>query len=195
MGDRIVVMRKGVLQQQGPPELLYDEPANLFVAEFIGSPAMNLFHGRLDGDVAVLGEQRIPLPGTVFEAKPGLAAWKGRELAVGIRPEHIVAPSRHAGSLPRLVGEVRFTEALPPERLVYATVAVPPVLTDDVLELAKDVDESAVERLESLAEERFVLACARFDIGDPEPQRGTFEFGVLTERLHFFDLETGAAIR
>ena len=45
MGDRIVVMRKGVLQQQGPPELLYDEPANLFVAEFIGSPAMNLFHG------------------------------------------------------------------------------------------------------------------------------------------------------
>ena len=53
MGDRIAVMRKGVLQQQGPPELLYDEPANLFVAEFIGSPAMNLFHGRLDGDAIV----------------------------------------------------------------------------------------------------------------------------------------------
>jgi hypothetical protein len=68
-------------------------------------------------------------------------------------------------------------------------------MTDDVLELAKDVDESAVERLESLAEERFVLACARFDIGDPEPQRGTFELGVVTERMHFFDLETGGAIR
>src|SRR3989440_5712918 len=56
MGDRIVVMHKGLLQQQGPPELLYDEPANLFVAEFIGSPAMNLFRGRLDGDAVVLGQ-------------------------------------------------------------------------------------------------------------------------------------------
>jgi multiple sugar transport system ATP-binding protein len=193
MGDRIVVMRKGVLQQQGPPELLYDKPANLFVAEFIGSPAMNLFNGRLDGDDVGLGEQRIPLPASVL-ARPGLAAMKGREIAVGIRPEHLVDPRSHAG-LPRLMVEVRFTEALPPERLVYATVAAQPVLTDDVLELAKDVDESAVERLESLAEERFVLACARFDIGDPEPQRGTFEFGVLAERMHFFDLETGSAIR
>jgi multiple sugar transport system ATP-binding protein len=194
MGDRIVVMRKGVLQQQGPPELLYDQPANLFVAEFIGSPAMNLFHGRLDGDAVVLGEQRIPLPPSVLAAKPGLAAWKGRKLAVGIRPEHLVDP-RSSGSPPRLLGEVRFTEALPPERLIYATVAAEPVLTDDVLELAKDVDEAAVERLESLAEERFVLACARFDITSPEPPRGPFEFGVVTERMHFFDLETGGAIR
>jgi multiple sugar transport system ATP-binding protein len=194
MGDRIVVMRKGVLQQQGPPELLYDQPANLFVAEFIGSPAMNLFHGRLDDDVVVVGDQRIPLPGSALDARPGLAAWKGRKLAVGIRPEHLVDPRSRVGSLPRLVGEVRFTEALPPERLVYATVAAEPVLTEDVLELAKDVDESAVERLESLAEEHFVLACARFDIGEAEPRRGMFGFGVLTERMHFFDLETGEAI-
>ena len=93
MGDRIVVMRKGVLQQQGPPELLYGEPANLFVAEFIGSPAMNLFHGRLDGDAIVLGSQRVTLPASVLSAKSSLAAYDGHELAVGIRPEHL---GRHA---------------------------------------------------------------------------------------------------
>jgi multiple sugar transport system ATP-binding protein len=194
MGDRIVVMRKGVLQQQGPPELLYDHPANLFVAEFIGSPAMNLFHGRLDGNDVVLGEQRITLPDSMLAARPGLASFGGRELAVGVRPEHLVDPRNNDGSLPRLVGEVRFTEALPPERLVYATIAAPPVVTDDVLEIAKDVDEAAVERLESLADERFVLACARFDIGNPEPQRGPFEFAVVTDRMHFFDLESGGVI-
>ena len=193
MGDRIVVMRKGVLQQQGTPELLYSEPANLFVAEFIGSPAMNLFHGRLDGDAVVLGDQRVPLPPAVFSARPRLRAYDGGELAVGIRPEHLVDPSLD-GELPRLRGEVRFTEALPPERLVYATIAAPPVVTEDVIEIAKDVDEAAVERLEEFADDQFVLACARFDITSPEPSRGAFELGVVAERMHFFDLETGDAI-
>jgi multiple sugar transport system ATP-binding protein len=195
MGDRIVVMRKGLLQQQGPPELLYDEPANLFVAEFIGSPAMNLFRGRLDDGAVVLGQQRLPLPKSVLDARPGLAAYRDRELAVGIRPEHLVEPTAADGSLPRLHGEVRFAETLPPERLVYATVEAPPVVTEDVLEIAQDVDEAAVERLEEFAEEQFVLACARFDASVKAPDRGRYDFGVLVERLHFFDIKTGAAIR
>ena len=70
MGDRIAVMRKGVLQQQGPPELLYDEPANLFVATFIGSPAMNLFRGRFDERAVVLGDQRLALPQRLLERGP-----------------------------------------------------------------------------------------------------------------------------
>ena len=195
MGDRIVVMRKGVLQQQGPPELLYADPANLFVAEFIGSPAMNLLQGRLDRDAVVVGDQRITLPASVLSAKPGLAAYNGRDLAVGIRPEHLVDPRTADASLPRLQGEVRFTEALPPERLVYATVAAQPVLTDDVIEIAKDVDEAAVERLESLADDHFVLACSRFDIAAPEPSRGVFEFAIVADKIHFFDLGSGTAIR
>jgi multiple sugar transport system ATP-binding protein len=192
MGDRIVVMRKGVLQQQGPPELLYNQPANLFVAEFIGSPAMNLFQGRLDGDAVLLGAERVTLPASVLS---GLAAYTGRELAVGIRPEHLIDARTADPSLPRLRGEVRFTEALPPERLVYATIPAPPVVTEDVIEIAKDVDEAAVERLEEFAEEHFVLACARFDITSPEPGRGDFEFAVVANKLHFFDLDSGAAIR
>jgi len=195
MGDRIVVMRKGVLQQQGPPELLYGEPANLFVAEFIGSPAMNLFHGRLDGDAIVLGSQRVTLPASVLSAKSSLAAYDGHELAVGIRPEHLGDTRTADASLPRLQGEVRFTEALPPERLVYATIAAPPVVTDEVIEIAKDVDDAAVERLEEFAGEEFVLACARFDISLPEPARGPVEFAVVADRIHFFDLGSGTAIR
>jgi multiple sugar transport system ATP-binding protein len=191
MGDRIVVMRKGVLQQQGPPELLYDKPANLFVAEFIGSPAMNVFRGRLDTSAVLLGEQRLELPERVLA---GLGGYHGRELAVGIRPEHLVDPALD-GSLPRLRGDVKFTEALPPERLVYATIEAPPVVTDDVREIAADVDAAAVERLDALAEERFVLACARFDIASRAPERGPQEFAVVPDKLHFFDLETGDAIR
>jgi multiple sugar transport system ATP-binding protein len=199
MGDRIVVMRKGVLQQQGHPELLYDEPANLFVAEFIGSPAMNLFRARLEpeGDelVCVVGDQRLPLPAHLVEARTGLAGYRGRELALGVRPEDFVDPRTADASLPRLAGEVRFTEALPPERLVYATVAAPPVVTEDLVEIAKDVDEAAVERLEELADEQFVLACARFDVAVEAPARGPYQFAVKIDRAHFFDLETGAAIR
>jgi multiple sugar transport system ATP-binding protein len=191
MGDRIVVMRKGVLQQQGPPELLYEQPANLFVAEFIGSPAMNVFRGRLDGTGVLLGEQRLELPERVLGA---VAAYHGRELAVGIRPEHLIDAARDGG-LPRLRGEVKFTEALPPERLVYATIEAPPVVTEDVREIAADVDAAAVERLDELADERYVLACARFDIASKAPERGPHEFAVAPDHLHFFDLETGDAIR
>jgi multiple sugar transport system ATP-binding protein len=194
MGDRIVVMHKGVLQQEGPPERLYDAPANLFVAEFIGSPAMNLFRGRLDGGTLAIGAQELELPPRVLDEHPGLAAYRDRELAVGIRPEHLVDPATADGPLPRLAGTVRFTETLPPERLVYATIQAPPVVTEDVREIARDVDAAAVEQLEELEEQQFVLACARFDASQTAPEPGDHHFAVRVDRLHFFDLETGAAI-
>src|SRR5204862_480218 len=108
---------------------------------------------------------------------------------------HLVDAAAADRALPRLACHVRFTETLPPERLVYATVAAPPVVTEDVLALAKDVDAAAVERLEELQEEQFVVACARFDVSQPAPERGPYELAVIVDRLHFFDLETGAAIR
>ena len=113
----------------------------------------------------------------------------------GSAPSTSVDTRTADASLPRLQGEVRFTEALPPERLVYATIAAPPVVTDEVIEIAKDVDEAAVERLEEFADENFVLACARFDISSPEPARGPVEFAVVADRIHFFDLGSGTAIR
>ena len=97
MGTRIAVMRDGILQQQGPPQTVYDEPDNLFVAAFIGSPGMNLLHGRIerDGDAlqCVLGDQRLPVAGTNGAS---LARYAGADVAVGIRPEHLGDPAEGA---------------------------------------------------------------------------------------------------
>ena len=113
MGDRIVVMRKGCSSSRGPPELLYDEPANLFVAEFIGSPAMNLFRGRLDDGAVVLGDQRLELPPRVLDARRA----SRRTAARSRRGNPARAPPRPRGAdrpLPRLRGEVRFTRPCRP---------------------------------------------------------------------------------
>src|SRR4051812_4007744 len=104
MGDRVAVMRDGRLAQCGAPQALYDQPEDLFVAGFMGSPAMNLLEARLvavsggDGrptayDVLV-GEQRLRLPDAVLAARPALAAYAGRRVVIGVRPGG-VAPSPH----------------------------------------------------------------------------------------------------
>ena len=195
MGDRIAVMRKGVLQQQGPPEALYDGPANLFVATFIGSPAMNLLRASVDDDgdglELAIGDQRLPL---AQGSAPALASYRRQKVAVGIRPEHLLDPAVSDPGLPRLSVDVKFAEALPPERLVYGEIEATPIVSDDVLEVVADVDEAAVEQLHELEEEHHVLLCARFGITSDAP-RGRAEFAVGVEKLHFFDLETGGAIR
>ena len=91
MGDRVAVMRSGLLQQIAVPKELYERPRNLFVAEFIGSPAMNLVVAdveRANGDVWVaFGPHRLRLEPATLEQHPGLAAYEGREVVLGIRPE------------------------------------------------------------------------------------------------------------
>ena len=91
MGDRVAVMRDGRLEQVDAPQVLYEQPANLFVAGFIGSPAMNLLRGHLelvDGRVQlVLGGQRVVIPDDVLAARPVLGGWVDDEVVVGIRPE------------------------------------------------------------------------------------------------------------
>ena len=115
MGTRIAVMRDGFLQQQGPPQTLYDEPDNLFVATFVGSPGMNLLQGRIerDGDTlqCVLGDQRLPVTGTNGLVAT-LAGYAGTDVAVGVRPEHLSDPAEGPRDRPRLRGRVRFVELL-----------------------------------------------------------------------------------
>jgi len=93
MGDRVAVMRGGVLQQCDAPQVLYERPANLFVAAFIGSPAMNLYEVGLDGTSGgleiVIGNQRLTIPERKLVERPGLANYRGRQVVVGIRPEHL----------------------------------------------------------------------------------------------------------
>ena len=93
MGDRVAVMRSGVLQQCDHPQVLYDQPDNLFVAAFIGSPAMNLYEAAVTEGARSfrLGSQEIELPASVLAAHPGLAAYAGQKVVVGLRPEHLPA--------------------------------------------------------------------------------------------------------
>ncbi|HVG67573.1 MAG TPA: sn-glycerol-3-phosphate ABC transporter ATP-binding protein UgpC [Gaiellales bacterium] len=87
MGDRVAILRDGVLQQLGTPDEIYDHPVNVFVAGFIGSPSMNLISARMDGTSVVFGRTRLEVPEGLTAALPGLAAYAGREIVLGIRPE------------------------------------------------------------------------------------------------------------
>ena len=147
MGDRVAVMRRGLLQQFDAPQRLYERPANLFVASFIGSPAMNVLEGSLEreGDALVcrVGTAALALPPEVLSARPALASHVGKPIAVGIRPEALDEPGRRdGGDGGRLRGRVQAVEALGPEQLVHVEVDAKPVLVEDVLEGLVDLEEA-----------------------------------------------------
>jgi multiple sugar transport system ATP-binding protein len=130
MGDRVAVLRDGVLQQAGAPRELYDQPANVFVATFMGSPSMNLYEAGLEvtGDVAelVLGRQRLSLPQTVLKRISGLAGYHGGTVIAGIRPENLAGPGTGGstgGAAPEpgasLTVDVQLVEVLGSEQLVH----------------------------------------------------------------------------
>jgi multiple sugar transport system ATP-binding protein len=191
MGDRVAVIRGGVLQQTGEPQSVFDRPVNLFVASFIGSPPMNLVEATVDAGVARVGEQELPIPDELLASRPGLARYEGRTIGLGVRPEHLRDPD---GQRPTLRGIVRATEALGSELLVHLEVAAEPVLTEEVREVAGDVDAAALQRLESEAMERRTVVIARLETQQRPPPDEPLEVGVDTRRLHFFDLDTGLAI-
>jgi multiple sugar transport system ATP-binding protein len=196
MGDRVAVMRGGVLQQTGEPQSVFDRPVNLFVASFIGSPPMNLVQARLeerdDGLAARIGEQEIAVPSDVVAARSGLRRYVDRSVGLGIRPEHVRDATGESRA--RLRGKVRATEALGSELLVHLDVDAEPVLTDEVREVAGDVDAAALERLESEALERRTVLIARLETQSRPSSDERIEVGVDTRRLHFFDLDSGLAI-
>jgi multiple sugar transport system ATP-binding protein len=198
MGDRTAVMRKGVLQQYGKPQELYNHPVNLFVATFIGSPAMNLFKATIEREggalTCVLDDQRIPLPERVATAWPGLSN-DLHEVALGVRPEHLVESARADETSARLRGAVQLVEALGSEQHVHIAIRADPVLNSTVVEVATDTDGTTLQTLQQDAEERQVVAIARFDAGSSVGTGDIVDVAIAPERLHFFDLETGVALR
>ena len=198
MGTRIAVMSKGVLQQQGPPDVVYETPANLFVATFIGSPAMNLVQGKVissGSEYAVrIGTDDIPLPSAVIAARPALAGYVDRKVAVGIRPEHfsVSAPE----SLPRLKAVVTHSEMLGHERLLYFTIPGTPVVTDQTVDAAeRAADEAAVMLGGGGQQAGEVPMVARVDPVYGPAASSRVEIGVDPARLHFFDLESELSIQ
>ncbi|AEQ51290.1 ABC transporter ATP-binding protein [Pelagibacterium halotolerans] len=197
MGHRIAIMRKGVLQQAGTPLELYDAPANLFVAAFIGSPAMNLVGARLveDGRTPALdiGDQRLSL-GAHAERFAGVADRYGQEVVVGIRPEHLQVPGDGNQAWPQLRARMRMVEELPPEKMVHVTIAGQPVTSDTVVEAIADSDKGIVQDLQRQADAAEVSVIARMDIEKPLPSDGEFALSLNTARLHLFDPRTGATL-
>ena len=195
MGDRVAVLRGGTLQQVAAPHDLYEQPANLFVASFIGSPAMNLYEATVSGSadrlVLSLGSQRLALPSDVGPHRQALAGAEGRKIVVGIRPECLtVASPADAEAAPETTLSVRaeLVESLGNESLVHFS-------TD-----ARRVrNQGGVFTAEANASGDIAGASATEGVARVDPRVRIADGDQLTlavdvNRLHFFDAETGDAI-
>ncbi len=200
LGDQVAVMRKGLLQQVAAPQELYSRPTNLFVAGFIGSPAMNLVEATLeirDGEWYVkFAGFELRLPDDVRQSRPGLAAFEHRKLILGIRPEDMEDASIITGFDPaaRLRVTIDLREETGSDAFVHFEVEAPPVVTEEIKEVAADRDVTLVEQLTQDARasrSHFVARVSprtRARAGEP------LELTVETRHLHFFDPETGDAV-
>ena len=189
MGDRVAVMRDGVLQQVDTSQRLYDAPVNLFVASFVGSPQMNLFEAELVRQggslVCRLGDTEIELPVDVTAARPGLAAFAGGSIAVGIRPEDVTLAS--TGESVAFPARVLLVEALGAEHLVHLEIAATPLRRPELVDAASQPSEA-----EGFGRSSTLLG--RFDRTFLLQPGEAVEVSIDPHRLHFFELGSGTAI-
>jgi multiple sugar transport system ATP-binding protein len=196
LGDRVAVLRGGELQQLAPPQVLYDRPANLFVAGFIGSPAMNALEGILQRDKAggytvQLGAQALAVPPAVADQRPGLAALSGKPVIVGVRPEDLQESSSiRPGNDRTLTATVDLVEPLGADIMVHLSVEVP---------RPRDASDLA-EAVGALGEAPFTVPAdvapmvARFGPQSRVAVGDRIKVAVDTDRLHFFDPSSRTAI-
>ncbi len=195
MGHRVAVMRKGTLQQVAPPQELYDRPVNLFVGGFIGSPSMNMLEATLvkdgDGFRADFGSQSLTLDAELVAARPGLQAYEGKEIIVGIRPEAIedAALVDDPPADRRLKGVLTLREALGSEIMAHLEIDARHAQTDEVRELAA---ETGVTPLDERGPGATIVG--RFGPRSKVAAGDTVELFVDTRTLHFFDPGTGLGI-
>jgi multiple sugar transport system ATP-binding protein len=184
MGDRVTVMRDGTLQQVATPQTLYDNPDNVFVAAFIGSPAQNLYDATIgEGARSIkLGSQTVELPEAVALKRPKLRTYVGKDVVVGMRPEHLRAADPEITG-PKLVGDVDLVEALGSELVVHFTIDAHRVIAEG----AFDKDEAAAVKSGE--------GVARVEAKTPVKPGDKMTFSVDVEDMQFFDTETGLAIR
>jgi multiple sugar transport system ATP-binding protein len=187
LGSRVAVMQHGVLQQIAPPQELYRRPANLFVAGFIGSPPMNLIDARLErgadgsgGPQVVFGAHRLGIPANVTTERPGLERYLGRDIVLGIRPEHLsdAALLRDADAASVLQLPVRLREELGSEVHIHCGIGSVAHHADG----AQDVTSLAT-------------LVARMDPQTALAEGQDARVHVEASGLHFFDPGTGEAIR
>jgi multiple sugar transport system ATP-binding protein len=195
LGDRVCVLRSGVLQQVDTPQNLFDYPVNLFVGEFIGSPSMNIVAAKLvrdDGGTAVMfAEYRLPISEDVVHARPEIEPYFGRDVILGLRPSDFEEASRVDESWARMPVTTHVTEALGGEIHVIFVVDAPPVEHKDVVDVVPEAEEggAAVPLYEGKS-----VWTARVDADSQVRPGDRIELGVDTRNLYFFDPDSGLAI-
>jgi len=193
MADKIVVLQAGVIEQVGSPLELYRRPRNLFVAGFIGSPAMNMVYGTLEGsgsDVYVkFAGQRIKLGATSLSRHPGLENRMGDQLVVGIRPGDFEA-TQVAGAAPEASMRVNVdvAEVLGSETFIHFEMPSPPVVTPDIEELLADTGADP----STLGDTTKFSARVSSDVPIHAPQQ--LDVVIDPDKFHFFDPDTGQRI-
>ncbi|MBY5850923.1 ABC transporter ATP-binding protein [Rhizobium ruizarguesonis] len=179
MGDRVAVMKGGVLQQVDTPQNLYNRPDNVFVAAFIGSPSMNLYEAVLNGRTLTLGSNSLEIPDRVFEDRPSLNGASNRRVIVGIRPEHMndaaIRPSSAEISAP-----VTLVEALGSESMVHLNID------------ATRVDAGDPDAVADIGNEK--AAVARFSPKSTVRAGDIARIAVDAEELHFFEPDVRTSI-
>jgi multiple sugar transport system ATP-binding protein len=193
MGDRVAVMSMGKLQQVDTPQALYDEPANMFVASFIGTPPMNLVEGvvHVEGETVsvTIGPTTITAGAPALARYPGVRACDGRTVVLGMRAEDLY-PAAGRPDFPTFDARIDLVEALGSGVMAYFTIDAVAVRT----EAHASAEDAPAAGEESIAGARPNLV-AHFPprvvlrIGDSVP------VAVDPDNLHFFDRETGAAFR
>ena len=197
MGDRVAVMRHGVLQQVASPQVLYDRPVNLFVAEFIGSPAMNLVQGRLvranGGFRVAFGDQTLRVARETLDARPALARYEGRDVVLGIRPEDMEDASllREVPPDQTLTVVTDIREDMGSEVFVHFSVKGDPVRATEVVEA---LEHEEFEALKERARTSGVPFVARVERLTKAREGERLDLVVDVQHLHFFDPETGLGI-
>jgi multiple sugar transport system ATP-binding protein len=195
LGQRVCVLRDGMLQQVDTPQNLYDHPVNLFVGGFIGSPSMNLVTARMtsgdDGAAVTFAGHRLVIPQSVVHAKPEIKAYFGRDVILGIRPSDFEDASLTERPWPTIPAVAHVIEALGSEIHVIFFIDAPPVEHKDVADLGPqgEEDESAMPLHEGKS-----LWTARVNARSGVRVGDQIELGVDTGNMHFFDPDSGLAI-
>jgi multiple sugar transport system ATP-binding protein len=189
LGDRVAVMRAGVLQQVGSPGELYDHPRNIFVAGFIGSPSMNFLPATVEGDRVKLAIGELPLSD---ELRAEAASAGGRNLVAGIRPESFEDASLVGDARDRGVtfkAKIDLVESMGSEKYVYFEVGHEGVQSKELAELAED---AGLAETPSGGTGQVV---ARIEAASEIKRGDEAELWVDATKLHLFDVESGAALR
>ena len=193
LGKRVCVLRDGKLQQVDSPQRLFDAPVNLFVAGFIGSPAMNFVTAELvrdTGPCVVFAGHQLPIPPAVMEARPGLERFFGKEVILGVRPSDFEDAELADAGWARMPVQADVTEKLGSEIHVIFTIDAPIVEHSSLSQAISDENDDSAIALAGGKSQWTARVSARSHVKPGE----RLDLAIDTSDLHFFDPDSGLAI-